>query len=384
MKTLIIGGGMAGLTYGILAAQNGDVTLCERNSRVGKKLSATGNGRCNLGNVNTTAAAYNKSEIVNRVLQTVNVERYVEFLHNCGIYVFADSAGRLYPLSESANGVVDCLRREFAVRGGKTLCDCEVTAVSLKNGGYLVNFGDKTEFFNKVVLACGSNSGVTKPHTTNGILDENYLTPVVPSLVPVKTVQTDKVLSGLRVKANVQLSADGQVVASESGEVQFRDFGLSGICIFNLSAQIARKTVLGENHRYVFSIDLVPRLTLSQLTEILQSRKSWEKESIFYGILHNKVAQCVLKRAQNHSAECLAQTAKALRFDFEKLLDFASSQVTAGGIDEKFVDLNTLSLPNGMIALGEILNVDGICGGYNLYFAAASAIYAWEREANNG
>lgn len=383
MKTLIIGGGMAGLTYGILAAEHQQVTLCERNARVGKKLSATGNGRCNLGNVNANEHAYNKSEIVNRVLHAVNVERYVEFLHNCGIYVFADNAGRLYPLSESAANVVDCLRREFSVRGGKTLCDCEVTAVTSPNGGYLVHFGEKTEFFNKVVLACGSNSGVTKPCVCN-LVPERYFTPLVPSLVPIKTVETDKILNGLRAKASVSLCEDGKLVATESGEVQFRDFGISGICVFNLSAHIARKQVLGETHDYVFAVDLVPQLDEHELEIILCGRKSWEKETLFYGLLHNKLAQYVLKRTPSLSPQNLAKTAKNLTFQFKKLSDFASSQVTAGGIDEKFVDLNTLSLPNGMIALGEILSVDGICGGYNLYFAAASAIYAWEREANNG
>ncbi len=384
MKTLIVGGGMAGLTYGILAAQKDSVTICERNSRVGKKLSTTGNGRCNLGNMDVSPNQYNQSEIVRAVLDCVSVEKYVDFLHSCGIYVFSDATGRLYPLSESAANVVDCLRCEFSRRGGTFLCDCEVTAVLRQKKGYVVTFGNKHEFFDKVVLACGSSSGLSNGASLRNLVKESYLTPLVPSLVAVKTTQKTKVLAGLRAKAKVDLIEDGVVVASESGEVQFRDFGLSGICVFNLSAHIARSRVLNRKHKYSFSVDLVPQLTLKELTEILQQRQLWQQETVFYGILHNKIAQYVLGRASVATATELARTAKQLVFDFDDLMDFSVSQVTSGGVDEKFVDKRRLTLPDGTIVLGEMLNVDGVCGGYNLFFAAASAIYAYEQEAING
>ena len=380
MKTLIIGGGMAGLTYGILAATSGEKTLiCERNSRVGKKISATGNGKCNLGNANVSLQCFNSSKIVKAVLNAVSVERYVEFLKDCGIYTFCDAAGRMYPLSESASNVVDCLRTRYARCGGETLCDCTVTSVKRKGSVFEVDFGSRTDVFDKVVLACGSASGTSQQSNVSQIVEKRFLTPLVPALVPVKT-KTNKILNGLRAKANVTLFADGVAIAKESGEVQFRDFGLSGICIFNLSSIIARNSVRGENHRYSFTVDTVPSLSLEDLTEILQKRiclDKAEREAYFYGILHNKIAEYVVLRAEDTTAEQLAKTAKNLTFDFERLLDFSVSQVTAGGIDDKFVDETTLALPNGVIALGEVLNVDGICGGNNLYFAAASAMYAF-------
>lgn len=376
MKTLIIGGGMAGLTYGILAAKHGQVVLCERNSRVGKKISVSGNGKCNLGNTFVDATCYNKSKIVQTVLNAVTVQDYLNFLQSCGIYTFADSVGRIYPLSESASNVVDCMRFAFAQLGGQTRCDCFVRSVQNVGKSYLVHCDGGNETFDQVVVACGSGSSVQN-YCVDGLIDKAYFTPRVPSLVPVKA-NVERVLSGLRAKANVSLVADGDVVATESGEVQFRDFGLSGICVFNLSAIIARDLVLGKRKNYVFVLDLVPTMSQLQLTQILNQRVGRvPKQNYFYGILHNKIAECIVKRSAD-DPKSLAQNAKQFCCEFQKLCDFSASQVTAGGIDQKFVDEN-LCLPNGVVVLGEILNVDGICGGYNLFFAAASAIYAFQR-----
>lgn len=381
MKTLVIGGGMAGLTYGILCAQNNmDVTICEQNARVGKKLSQTGNGKCNLGNVRIHSGCFNQSAVVNAVMQAVAVEDYVEFLRGCGIFTRTDSEGRMYPLSDSASNVVDCLRHAFARFGGKTQTGVRVTAVERTASGAFSVTDDNgnTAIYDAVVLACGSGSSCVAPDL-HGIVPARYFTELSPSLVPVKVANAERTLDGLRARAFVTLYADGKPLATESGEVQFKDYGLSGICIFNLSAIIARDTVAGNNRNYTFGVDVVPNLDEDALASILQDRlaANFPTEHLFLGILHNKLAECVVKRAPSPSAQSLAFTAKNLRFQFAKLLDYSKSQVTAGGIGDKFIDARTLTLDNGIIALGEVLNADGLCGGYNLYFAAASAIYAF-------
>lgn len=372
MKTLVIGGGMAGLTYGIVAVKNGiETVICERNSRVGKKIAVTGNGKCNVGNANADASCFNHSKIAQKVLNTVSVAEYVRFLNSCGIYTFSDGAGRMYPLSESASNVVDCLRFQFEKHGGKLLTDTEVLSAEKRSDGFCVQTtGSGNIFCHKVVLACGSGSGVPQPNVKN--FCGNFLTETAPSLVPVKIADMDKSLNGLRAKATVTLFADGAPVATEKGEVQFKDYGLSGICIFNLSARIARDIVSGKKHNYQFSLDLVPEFSLQKLEEVLQKRLADGSEKVFYGILHNKIAQCVVKRSQ-FTAQSLAKNAKSLTFRFEKLLDYSMSQVTCGGIAEKYLD-DALTLPNGICAVGEVLDVDGLCGGNNLYFAAASAL----------
>lgn len=386
MKTLVIGGGMSGLVYGILSARSGNETyIYERNSRVGKKISMTGNGRCNIGNENLNERFYNKSKLVSRVLSRVSLERYKAFLKTCDILTFTDSEGRMYPFCESASNVVDCLRTHFVRSGGQIVCDCTVEAVEPRGGGYNVftNGGKKT-FFEKVVLCCGSGSSADCPNLDK-IVDSKYFTPRVPSLVPVKVFNGPKTISGLRAKATVTLYRDGFPVKIERGEVQFKEYGLSGICIYNLSAEIARDYVQGKNREYSFVLDLVPKMTKTELVNILTERAGTippneVKQCCFYGILHNKLAEYIIYWTKEQSAPAWAFSAKNLSFKFEKLLDYSMSQVTAGGVDEQFLDPEELTLPNGIVVLGEALNVDGVCGGYNLYFAAASALYLFDEQ----
>lgn len=374
MKTLVIGGGMAGLTYAIVALKNGiDVTIAERNSRVGKKIAMTGNGKCNVGNANVDATCFNDSQIAKNVLAEISVNEYVQFLNSCGIFTHTDELGRMYPLCESASNVVDCLRHQFAKNGGKLLTEVNVEAVTMQKGKYLF----EGILYDKLVLACGSGSQAPQPNLP--LVKPEWCTKTFPSLVPVRVTKMDGALNGIRAKCNVTLLADNAPVATESGEVLFKDYGLSGICIFNLSAIIARNLVAEKSHSYVFSIDLVPTLTFEQLWQIVSKREAdGEKDKLFYGILHNKLAESIAKRAKSAYEQC--KLAKNFTFTFEKLLDFTMSQVTAGGIDERFVD-TALTLPNGVVALGEMLNVDGICGGNNLYFASASALYIFNKSA---
>ena len=382
MKILVIGGGMAGLTYGVVAAKNGhSVTLAERNSRVGKKIAMTGNGKCNIGNARVDANCYNKSAIVKNVLEQISVDEYRRFLTSCGIFTYSDHDGRLYPLTDNANSVVDCLRHQFYKFGGKTLVDTEVTGFVKVGEKYQVTLRAERHYFDKIVLACG-NKSQSEPLNIYYLVPADAFTPTAPSLVPVRIRNMDGTLNGLRARADVSLYDGIVLLGKESGEVQFKDYGLSGICVFNLSAIIARREIQRKKSNYRFVVDVVPYLKLWDLEEILYNRlRAKEHKELFYGILHNKLAEHVIRKCKDvTNASELAYTAKNLPFEFAHLLDWTKSQVTAGGIDERYVNLNTLQLNNGVVVLGEILNVDGICGGNNLYFAAASALYTFDKE----
>ncbi len=380
MKVLVIGGGMSGLTYAIISAANGNnVTVAERNPRVGKKIGMTGNGKCNIGNACVDATCYNNSPLVSNILSTISIREYKSFLTSCGILTYEDAEHRMYPLSDSAASVVDCLRYRLERLGGTMLCNTTVTSCTKVAQGYEVKMGDTIQFFDRVVLACGSGSQAPEPNL-DGIVDNSLFTKRYPSLVPVRIASMNGILNGIRLKANVTLLKDGKAVARQSGELLFKDYGLSGICIFNLSAIIARDQVTGGRSRYTFVVDLVPHLDEQALVSIIKARLK-TKDKLFYGILHNKVAECVVRSCSNLSDPLeLARTAKNFVFQFEKLLDWSMSQITAGGIDDKYINPSTLALNNGIVALGEVLNVDGICGGYNLFFAAASALYTFSED----
>ena len=379
MKILVIGGGMAGMTYAIVACKNGfNVTVAERNARVGKKIATTGNGKCNIGNERVSASCYNGSAVVRRVLDAISVNEYKKFLISCGIYTYTDTDGRMYPLSDSAANVVDCMRHQLKKFGATLWSDTEITAVVKMGNQYQVTVGATSYMFDKVVLACGSGSQAERPNVSN-IIPNDVFTPTVPSLVPVKIRDMDGTLNGLRARASVTLYDGNLYLGKENGEVLFKDYGLSGICIFNLSAVIARKMVQRKYGNYIFSLDVVPHLSQWDLQEILHGRiKCGEQNKLFYGILHNKLAEHIVKRVgANADAATLARTAKDLQFSFDRLLDWSKSQVTAGGVDDGYLDIDTLALQSGVVVLGELLNVDGICGGNNLYFAAASALYTF-------
>ena len=379
MKILVIGGGMAGLTYAIVACKNGlDVTVAERNARVGKKIAATGNGKCNIGNSKVNASCFNGSAVVHRVIDQISVNEYKKFLISCGIYTYTDVDGRMYPMSDSAANVVDCLRHQLVKFGARLWPDTEITSCVKVGNQYHVTVGTMSYAFDKVVLACGSGSQAERPNISN-IIPNEVFTPIAPSLVPVKVRDMDGTLNGLRARANVTLYDGNLYMGKESGEVLFKDYGLSGICIFNLSALIARKMVQRKSGDYTFSLDVVPHISQWDLQEIIHGRiKCGERSKLFYGILHNKLAEHIVKRAgSNADAASIANIAKDLQFTFDRLLDWSKSQVTAGGVDDGYLDINTLALSNGVVVLGELLNVDGICGGNNLYFAAASALYTF-------
>ena len=163
--------------------------------------------------------------------------------------------------------------------------------------------------------------------------------------------------------------------------MQFKDYGLSGVCVFNLSAFIARDIVRGEKHEYKFVVDVVPDIEESDLTKIIAKNIACCHEDPLVGLVKNRVADYVKKQQKTASddlTKAYAHIVKNLTFIFDKLLDYSLSQVTAGGVNLAFVDDETLCLPNGISVLGEALDVDGQCGGFNLQFAASSALYLFD------
>ncbi len=372
MKKVIVGAGASGLVCAIESAKRGiETILIESKNRVGKKISLTGNGRCNLLNKDIRREHFAQSKCVDLLLKEYNYENVNDMLKSYGIFTFVDNFERVYPLTENANTVVDCLLQTAQKVGVKIHLDTTVKSITKRENSFKIETTAGVFYADKVVLANGSRA---QNDSFLQLIKREWLTEIYPSLVPIKTTQIDKSLNGHRVKCKATLKSNGKVLHVESGEVLFRNYGLSGVCIFNLSAHIARQKVLSNNANFVIELDLLPTFTKEELVEILKKRKN--DENPLLGLLTNKLAQNILKTAKG--TEQIVNLVKHYSFTVDELLDFSQAQTVCGGVKDEFLS-NDFELPSGVQVVGELLNADGICGGYNLFIAFASGCYVASR-----
>lgn len=398
MKTIIIGGGAGGMLAALRASQlpGCTVTVLERQARVGKKLLATGNGRCNLTNLHADPSHYHGQDAAfcSYALSRFGAEDARAFFRSLGLLTVSEADGKVYPLSDSANSVVDVLRFALDAAGVTVECGCEVTGVRKKARGYAVDTADGRSFFaDKLIVACGGCAGAKLGGTKDGyrILTSlgHHASALTPSLVQVRT-ETDFVrpLKGVRADAQVILKINGKKVQSESGEIQFTDFGVSGPTIFALSREIA-----AENGEKVLLFDFLKDHTKDELFALLQQKRSvfpaLSAQELLAGILHPRLGKSVLKASgicgelsigelSDEALLSVCDKTKCLALTVLGTLDFDHAQVTAGGILCSEFDPKTLEsrlCPN-LFAAGEVLDIDGDCGGYNLQWAWASGYLA--------
>ncbi len=384
MNIVIIGGGMSGLTTAITAKKNpnNNVTVIEQNSRVGKKIAQTGNGRCNITNLDIDAKYYNTEKIESFLLGSN--EKVAKFLDDIGLLTCPDENNRVYPITQNANSVVDCLRSKCDILQIKVVTDTLVIGITNTKNGYLVETNNGEFVADKLVLSMGSKIACKSFNATN-IVDKSLFTPLKPSLTPLTVSSPYKYLNGIRARAKVTLKVDGVNTYSESGEVLFKEYGLSGISIFNISSYIARNSVKKVNAKYIVSIDLFESMDYNTLLAELKKRYAnyVDDERFFYGLLNNKIALAVLDRANvtkinNHSLDKIAKVIKSFDFVVVDTLDYSMAQVMSGGISLNNVD-NHLKIKNtNIFVTGELLDVDGICGGYNLHWAILSGLIVGE------
>ncbi len=391
---LIIGGGAAGLACAVSASnifKNLSITIAERMPKVGKKILVTGNGRCNLSNVNMSEKFYHGTVDVGSLISEFSDIR--PFMGELGLFTYTDGAGRIYPLSNTAASVNDALRFAVRERGVEVITDCDCTQIRKNGGCFSVSTSCGEIKAKAVVLACGGASA--RVHGSNGsgfTLAESMgleLNRPYPALCPL-TAEGTKGLEGLRAGCKAELVQNGKTTAAERGEVQFTKSGLSGICIFNLSACFNKENSL-------IKLDLAPEYSISELKDMLfsaaEARRGCEVQDCFTGIFSRQLALYLLKRSgislskncselSENEIKSFAETAKGLSFKITGRSDFASAQVTAGGVKGSETDFDFMTKKvKGLFLCGEILDVWGDCGGYNLHFAFASGIKAGKSAA---
>ena len=387
---IIIGGGAAGLACAVSAARSfdGSVLLLDRMPRVGKKILATGNGRCNLSSRNLSREFYRGSFDVNPILEEFPDIR--GFFEGLGLYTFCDETGRIYPLSNTASSVNEALRFAAEEKGVRILTDSECTEISKSGGEFSVKAGEWEIKAKSAVLACGGCAAPVQGSNGSGFSLAKALgikiNPPYPALCALHTDDT-KALDGIRSRCGASLFKDNQLVKREYGGVQFTKKGLSGICIFNLSAAFKN-----TDKNIEVCLDLLPDYTSNDAYNMLLSaskcRRRNSPDEIFSGIFNKKIALYLLKRINipvtNISKKLdysdihkLTAAAKNLEFKVKGRADFESAQVTAGGVCGSEIDESLMSKKHaGLFFAGEIIDVWGDCGGYNLHFAFASGIKA--------
>ena len=391
----IIGGGASGMAAALSAAADpqNSVIILERQARVGRKLQATGNGRCNLTNLHAMAQAYhgNDPTFVEAALQTYPVEKTLQWFSDLGLYTVAEESGRVYPYSDQANSVVDVLRFGLQKKNISLKTGFEVIRAKKTPNGFLVESADEKVECHKLIIACGGLAGTKLGGSMSGYkLLRGFghkCTKLRPTLVQLKSSWSGcPSLKGVRANCHVQILCNGILHSQSQGEIQFTEYGLSGPVIFEVSRDTCQ-----SSGSWKAVLNLLPSIAAEDLLNDLyrRSKKDLPAEELLTGMLHNRLGRVVLQtagiRGQRQANELddyqLREVCRLIQhFEVEltETMGMDAAQVTAGGIVTDDFDPKTMEskLVNGLYACGEVLDIDGDCGGYNLQWAWSSGLLA--------
>ena len=387
----IVGGGASGMAAALAASENenNQVLLFERQARLGKKLSATGNGRCNLTNLHADKGGFHGEQpsFVLPAMEAYPVRDTLDWFRAMGLFTVAEESGRVYPYSDQANSVVDVLRFALEKPNIQVLTAFEVTKAKKTENGFRVESAEEAYDCDRLIIACGGLAGTKLGGSMAGYQFlrgfGHKTTRLRPALVQLRTSWGGVAgLKGVRANCHARIFRDGEVYAESRGELQFTEYGLSGPVIFEISRDVCQ-----GRGQWTCSLDLLPDISGAELeAELLRRRNSTlTVEDLLTGILHNRLGRVLTKAAGLRStgmvSEChdyeireVCRMVKAFELPLSEALGMDSAQVTAGGIMTDRFDPHTmesLRVP-GLYACGEVLDIDGDCGGYNLQWAWSS------------
>ncbi len=400
MRIGIIGGGASGLFCGITAKKNNPknkVYIIEKAEKCGRKILATGNGRCNLTNENMGEEYFFSSDIsyVREALSAFSNSDTQKSFNDLGLLFATGEKGKIYPRSLQASAVLDVLRMESKRLGVEEICGFKVVKIEKKGDIFRV-FGEKeTLEFEKLVIATGGMSGENLGSDGDGY---NFLkafghkmNPVFQSLVQIKCDNTyTKALNGTKITVSAKIEVDGKTIDKGIDEMHFTEYGLSGPLGFNLSRSVSKHFAEKNESDIYCVIDFMQELSYDEVKAFVQNRIKTQGyknlEDFFTGVFSKRCGQMIIKKSTdkkfNVSAKELsgaeikeiANNIKAFKVKLISVMPFKNSQVTAGGIKIEDFEKATLESKKlrGLYACGEVLDVDGICGGYNLQWAWSS------------
>ena len=371
----------------LTAAENSDalVLLFERQARLGRKLQATGNGRCNLSNIHAGVGGYHgqQPDFVEPAMSRFDPEETLQWFRSMGLFTVSEPSGRVYPYSDQANSVVDVLRFALEKPNIRVNTGAEIGKIRKEGNGFSVD----GEYCDRLIVACGGLAGSKLGGTMSGyqLLRSmgHRMTKLRPALVQLKSSWSAvAALKGVRANCHAAIYHDGSLHSQSTGEIQFTEYGISGPVIF----EISRDACQGAGS-WVCRLDLLPEISEEALYAELRRRTGTvlPTQELLTGILHNRLGRVVSKAAglslngaaadltqQELQAVCTA--VKSFEVPLTEPMGMDSAQVTAGGILTEDFDPCTMEskLVPGLYACGEVLDIDGDCGGYNLQWAWSS------------
>ena len=387
----IIGAGASGMAAALAAAEREDVqvVLMERQARVGRKLAATGNGRCNLTNLHASSGGYHGDDagFASEALTAFNVEDTLAWFRSMGLLTVAEESGRVYPYSDQANSVVDVLRFALERENIQLHTGFEVQRVKKVNQGFRIEGSEDAIFADRLIVACGGLAGTKLGGSMAGykILRSfgHKCTKLRPTLVQLKSDWKGcGSLKGVRANCRATVLWDGKVHSESTGELQFTEYGISGPVIFEVSRDVCH----GQGE-WKCRLDFLPGMDGKMLKQELLRRKQtgWNAEDLLTGILHNRIGRVLTQAAgikglwkiadlNENEIDAVCDAVKGFEISLTEPMGMDAAQVTAGGIVTSEFDPRTMEsrLVPGLFACGEVLDIDGDCGGYNLQWAWSS------------
>lgn len=386
----IIGGGASGMAAALAASEDPSiqVELFERQARLGKKLLATGNGRCNLSNLHAANGGYHGEDasFARYAITACDPEATLAWFRSLGLFTVAEESGRVYPYSDQANSVVDVLRLALDKPNVHLHLGFEAQKIRKDTDGFVVE-GIESVHCDRLIVACGGLAGTKLGGSMSGykLLGKlgHKTTRLRPALVQLKCDWSGiAALKGVRANCRVEILRDGSLFAQSTGEIQFTDYGLSGPVIF----EVSRDACYGSG-AWTAHLDFLPECQEDSLLQELRRRRKTNlpTDELLTGILHNRLGRVLSKIAgikgnqpaadlSDAQLQAVAAVAKSLELPLTEPMGMDSAQVTAGGVLTDGFDPHTMEsrLVSGLYACGEVLDIDGDCGGFNLQWAWSS------------
>ncbi len=407
MRVGIIGAGASGMMAAVAAANyNATVTLFEKNDRVGQKLLVTGNGKCNLSNLEFNMQKYYcaDKDKLHKIFGVYSLWDVLSFFESKGMMV-RNKNGYLYPYSEQASTVLDVFRRSLENDKIEIVTNCNISMAEYHKAAntFVVMGNGKVWEFDKLIIACGGPASLKKKEGMTGFkLADGFghtVNKVVPGLVQLRASDTGfcKAVSGVRCQAGVALMADGSILGEEEGEVQFTDYGLSGIPIFQFSREAAYALEAGK--RVCVLVNLFPDQEQKAFEYQMRLRYDYYMDStieeFLLGTVNKKINQAMIKAAGMKPSDRITDLGfkkvwafimsyRKLEVHIEAVNGMEHAQVCAGGVDfrEISTQMESQKWP-GLYFAGEVIDIDGKCGGYNLQWAWTSGYIAGRNAAGS-